>query len=254
MYNATNMQQPPATIAASKSDFQQKRYNYTGLLIGALLWLLAVALMIMLSLFAHANPRPLPFELATTRNLQHIAFPWIVQATLRWFTAINDPGPDVIIVPLVVLLLALFRKFLEAIFLALSAGIGNGIDALIGDYVGRPRPTPNLVHVDSILKFNSFPSGHSCHMMVFYGFLLYLSLRRPVREWKYRWVLIPLQIYALITILIVGFARIWEGEHWITDVLGGYLNGAIWMVFFIFLYKWSWDRLRERKERKAQLV
>lgn len=253
MYDAANIQQTPAMIGAGKNDSQQKRYHVVGLVIGVMLWLLAIVVMIMLSLFAHANPHPTAFELTTSRNLQHVAFPWIAQATMRWFTAINDPGPDVIIVPVVVLLLALFRKFLEAIFLALSAGIGNGIDTLIGDYVGRPRPTPNLVHVDSVLKFNSFPSGHSCHMMVFYGFLLYLSLRKPVREWKYRWVLIPLQVYAVITTLIVGFARIWEGEHWITDVVGGYLDGAIWMVLFIFLYKWTWDRVRERKERKSLL-
>lgn len=253
MYDATHVQQAPVT-GTNKNNFSQKHYNYAALIIGAILWLLAVIAMIMLSLFAHSHRLPTPFELTTSRDIQHIAFPPFVQATMRWFTAVNDPGPDVFIVPAMVLILALCRKFLEAGFLALSAGIGNGIDALIGDYVQRPRPTPNLIHVDSMLKFNSFPSGHSCHMMVFYGFLLYLSLRKPVRQWKYRWALLPLQIFAVVTILIMGFARIWEGEHWVTDVLGGYLDGAIWMVFFIFLYSWTWHKLRDRRERKAQMA
>ena len=252
MYDTTQIQQTPVVTGARKQHFQHKRSHSVGLIIGILLWLLAVVAMILLSLFAHSHRYPTPFELTTSRNIQHIAFPWFAQATMRWFTAINDPGPDVIIVPAVVLLLALFRKFLEAAFLALSAGIGNGVDALIGDYVGRPRPTPNVIHVDSLLKFNSFPSGHSCHMMVFYGFLLYLSLRKPVRQWKYHWLLLPLQLYAVVTILIVGFARVWEGEHWITDVLGGYLDGAIWMTLFIFLYSLTWHALQERRERKAQ--
>jgi membrane-associated phospholipid phosphatase len=88
-------------------------------------------------------------------------------------------------------------------------------------------------------------------MMVFYGFLLYLSLTKPVRQWRYRWALLPLQIFAVINILIMGFARLWEGEHWLIDILGGYLDGAIWMVLFIFLYNWTTDRMRERRLRKA---
>lgn len=62
-------------------------------------------------------------------------------------------------------------------------------------------------------------------MMVFYGFLLYLSLTKPVRQWKYHLALLPLQIFAVITILIMGFARVWEGEHWVTDVRCGWLPG-----------------------------
>ena len=73
-----------------------------------------------------------------------------------------------------------------------------------------------------------------------------------MRQWKYRWWLLPLQLYALVTILIVGFARIWEGEHWITDVVGGYLDGIIWMVLFIFLYNLATRKLREHRARKAQ--
>jgi undecaprenyl-diphosphatase len=237
-----------------QSTHQQKHFHSGGLVVGAVLWLLAVALMIALSLFAHTHPQPVPFELTTTRDVQSVSFLWIAQATMRWFTAINDPLPDAFIVPIVVFILALFRKFIAAIFLALSTGVGNGIDSLIGDYVHRPRPSPQLIHVDSLLKFNSFPSGHSCHMMVFYGFLLYLSLTKPVRQWKYSLALLPLQIFAVITILIVGFARVWEGEHWVTDVVGGYLDGAIWMVFFIFLYNWTTDRLRERRTRRAMQV
>ncbi len=227
MYNTKNVQRTQEVDVGIEGTNQKKHSSNVGLIVGGVLWLFAVALMIALSLFAHTHPQPVPFELTTSRDLQSLPFPWIAQATMRWFTAINDPLPDVFIVPLVVFILALFRKFTAAIFVALSAGIGNGIDALIGDYVHRPRPNPKLIHVDSLLKFNTFPSGHSCHMMVFYGFLLYLSLTKPVRQWKYHLALLPLQIFAVITILIMGFARVWEGEHWVTDVVGGYLDGPL---------------------------
>lgn len=252
MHQTEHIEKRPSGNDNTEINEQKRSHHYTKLVIGGILWLLAVALMITLSLFAHAHPQPIPFELTASRDVQALSFPPVVQAIMRWFTAINDPIPDVIMVIITVAILAVIRKFKEAIFLALSAGIGDAIDALIGDVVRRPRPSPHLIHVDSLLKFNSFPSGHSCHMMVFYGFLLFLSLRKPVRQWKYHWALLPLQIYALITILIMGFARIWEGEHWITDVAGGYLDGLIWMVFFIALYNWTTEKLQERREREAE--
>lgn len=205
-------------------------------LVGALLWLLAVIGMIMLSLFARAHHRPLPYELMTSRAIQaSITAPWM-GAIFRFLTLINDPLLDVFTVIAVIIIFIMFRWFRQGIFFALSVIVGDGIDALIGDVVGRPRPTPNLVHVDSRLIFNSFPSGHSCYMMVFYGFLLFLTLTQSVRKWRYHWLIIIFQAWALINILLVGFARLWEGEHWLIDVLGGYLDGAIWMSLFIYLY------------------
>ena len=233
-------------------DNSQKRSHYIRLIIGGILWVIAIVLMVMLSLFAHSHIQPVPFELTVSKDVQAIPIPPVIQAIMRWFTAINDPIPDTVMVIITVAILTIIRKFKAAIFLALSAGIGDAADAVVGDLVQRPRPSPHLIHVDSLLKFNSFPSGHSCHMMVFYGFLLFLSFTKPVRQWKYHWALLPLQIYAVITILIMGFARIWEGEHWITDVAGGYLDGFIWMMLFIFLYSWTTQKLNERRARKDE--
>ena len=252
MHQAKNIEKLQSENFNNENNPPQKNHHYTKLIIGGILWLLAVVGMVMLSVFAHTHLQPTPFELTASRDVQALSFPPAVQAVMRWFTAINDPIPDVITVIITIAILALLRKFKAAIFLALSAGIGNAVDALIGDVVKRPRPSSHLIHVDSLLKFNSFPSGHSCHMMVFYGFLLFLSLTKPVRQWKYHWALLPLQIYAVITILIMGFARLWEGEHWITDIAGGYLDGIIWMVFFIALYNWTTEKLRERRERKME--
>jgi membrane-associated phospholipid phosphatase len=251
MYQANHREKLDGENYTTANGIQKQPYHYTKLIIGSVLWLLAVVFMVLLSLFAHTHPQPVPFELTVSRDIKAIPFPSFVQAIMRWFTAINDPIPDVITVCIVAVILAIIRKFKAAIFLLLSAGIGNAVDALIGDVVGRPRPSVHLLHVDSLLKFNSFPSGHSCHMMVFYGFLLYLSLTKPVRQWNYRWALLPLQAYAVVTILIMGLARLWEGEHWITDVVGGYLDGLIWMVLFIALYNWTTVKLREKRERKV---
>ena len=134
--------------------------------------------------------------------------------------------------------------------LLLTIGVGNTINILIGDYVQRPRPSPNLIHVYTPLKFNSFPSGHTEHDVVFYGFLLYLSFTKEVREWRYHRFLIPLQVFALVAILGIGYSRVLEGEHWVSDVLGGYLSGTLWLFLFIFLYRAFTNYLAQRRSRK----
>ena len=240
----------PAHLSQGIDRISHKRRRRV---MGSILWLLAVIALVALAFFAHTHRQPTPFELGLSRDVQSIGFPPWVKATFRFLTFINDPTPDEIEVPIVLLVFLLFRWFRQALFLALSVTVGNGVDALIGDVVGRPRPTPNLIHVDQKLIFNSFPSGHSCHMMVFYGFLLYLTFTQPVRQSRYRWLVIPFQIWAVISILVVGFARIWEGEHWITDVLGGYLDGVIWLALFIFLYSLTMERVHERRAEKLAL-
>jgi len=226
----------------------QKRRSW--LFVGIFLWLLAVAAMVALSLLVHAHRQPFPFELSISKTIQAaITAPWIA-VVFRFLTGISNPVPDVVTVIVVLAVFAILRWWRQGIFLALAVVVGNGVDALIGDLVLRPRPPANLIHVDSKLIFNSFPSGHSCHMMVFYGFLFFLTLTPPVRTWRYRWLVLPLQLWFLLNIGVVGFARLWEGEHWTLDIIGGYLDGAIWMVLFIFLYLLATKKMQQRRERK----
>jgi membrane-associated phospholipid phosphatase len=38
--------------------------------------------------------------------------------------------------------------------------------------------------------------------------------------------------------MVIGYSRILEGDHWLTDVLGGYWEGCLHLFLFIFLYHW----------------
>lgn len=97
------------------------------------------------------------------------------------------------------------------------------------------------------------PKEHAVSTQEWYTssvFIVYLSFTEPMREWRYRWVLIPLQIFAVLNILLMGYSRIYEGEHWLSDTLGGYISGALWLALFICLYQLTTNKLEERRARR----
>ena len=219
------------------------------------LWVIGFILLVVAGIIVHSHPGPWPFDLQTTITLQNLQlWPW-VSTPIVWASIVDNVLPSIIsflvwFVGLSLIGVMVWRRggspipwFVIAIFNSLGAGVMNGLDGLIGLVVSRPRPGPSLVHVYMPVAVHSFPSGHVENDVVFFGFLLYLSLTKPVSQWRYRWVLIPLQIYAVLNILLIGFSRVMEGSHWLTDVLGGYLSGALFLVLLIFVYHWALDKL-----------
>lgn len=237
-----------ANIAGEENRHNARKRH----ILQAILWVSGLIILIIASYLTHQHRGPWPGELEFSRTVQGIHYlPWVL-SSLMFFSSLNDIPPSIAAVVIMVVGLALFRWFRQAIFLALTVGAGNGINALIGDLVVRPRPSSKLIHVDTPLMFNSFPSGHTEHDVVFYGFLLFLSFTKPVRTWRYRWLLVPFQIFAALAILAIGYSRILEGEHWLSDVLAGYLSGILWLSLFIFLYHRTTRWLAQRHARQQQ--
>jgi membrane-associated phospholipid phosphatase len=237
------------TKSMSDAERRQRRIRRS---IGITLWVLGLIILAVASVLTHNHPGPWPGEVALSRTIQNLHYlPWL-PPLLDFIGVFNNPTPTGIAIGILFTGMILLGWYREGIFFLLTVGIGNGLDALIGDYVRRPRPSPHLIRVDVPLMYNSFPSGHCCHMMVYYGFLLYLSFTRPVREWRYRWLLIPLQIFALLNILLMGLSRLYEGEHWLSDVLAGYLSGALWLTLFIFLYQLTSSLLEKRRTNRSR--
>lgn len=81
----------------------------------------------------------------------------------------------------------------------------------------------------------SFPSGHSATAMTLYGLLGYWLVRGR-RRIRSRWLV---GVSALGLILLVGFSRIYLGVHFLSDVLGGYLLGACWLIVGIAVTEWQ---------------
>lgn len=81
----------------------------------------------------------------------------------------------------------------------------------------------------------SFPSAHAAFAFVFFGFLAYAAIRN-LSSWQTK----TNAIFAgILIIFFIGLSRLYLGVHYLSDVLGGYLAGAIWLIVGIALAEWS---------------
>lgn len=108
-------------------------------------------------------------------------------------------------------------------------GVGGGqlLNLLLKALVGRHRPvwsSPLLLLTDP-----AFPSGHAMASTLFYGLLAYLIARRS-HSWR---IGVTATTTAVILILLIGFSRIYLGVHFLSDVLGGYAAGVVWLTLTI---------------------
>ncbi|MFD3658789.1 phosphatase PAP2 family protein [Streptomyces sp. 24-1644] len=122
---------------------------------------------------------------------------------------------------------------------ALSTLVQQGLKAALGRK--RPQwPDP----VDSA-HYAAFPSGHVMTMVVTCALLLWLLRLHGAAALWWRTALAA----AVVSVLGVGFTRIYLGVHWMTDVVGGILLGAAAAAFAIVGY--TAFRARQEHRRAA---
>lgn len=108
--------------------------------------------------------------------------------------------------------------------------------AISKDIFHRPRPELAIY----IEKSFSFPSGHATIAVAFYGFFTYILIR-AFPKWKTK---VNIFFVSLSIILLIGFSRLYLGVHYVSDVWGGYLVGALWLIIGISISEWidSWRK------------
>jgi undecaprenyl-diphosphatase len=126
--------------------------------------------------------------------------------------------------------------------------ISSLLDNVIKLAISRQRPPADLVHILNPTTGYSFPSGHAV-FFTWMSFMLAFSLAPRVNP-RLRPVL---WIFAGVVILLTCIARVWDGVHWPSDVIGGVLLGLGWSAFVLWLPErwlpspsWKWFRGRAR--------
>lgn len=119
--------------------------------------------------------------------------------------------------------------YLFALWLVL---MGAGLSVRYGKLIfHRVRPLDVAYYQEENF---SFPSGHSTTAMALYGLLTYFLMRNS-KSARQR---ITVFLMGVIIVLLVGFSRIYLGVHFLSDVLGGFILGATWMIMGITSIEW----------------
>jgi undecaprenyl-diphosphatase len=147
-------------------------------------------------------------------------------------------------------IVAMFIVERRAGWLMLIGSISSLLDNIIKLLVERPRPSVDVVHILTPASGFSYPSGHAV-FFTWLSFMLAVSLAPRIKPF-YR---PALWLGAVIVIVLTCVARVWAGDHWPSDVVGGVLLGAGWSAFVLWLperwlpsptFRWFSGRFRRR--------
>ncbi|MFC4145187.1 phosphatase PAP2 family protein [Micromonospora mangrovi] len=162
-------------------------------------------------------------------------------ALVTVLTAITDLGGRPVLIWLVtiaVLGLLIRRQSRLAVYLIITGVGGLILDPSLKALVGRLRPVVDvpITHAPG----NSFPSGHALGSFVAYGALLLVFLPAMAPRWRR-----PAIAIVAVLVFLIGLTRIALGVHFVSDVLGGWLLGAVWLGVTAYAFR-LWRRERGR--------
>lgn len=204
--------------------------------------LLTITFFVLTGLILQSNLQPTPWDQGITHEMQEfpympvgillIAVSWLGFAPVNWLIGIA-----------VVAFMALRRWYTVAVFTGLAA-LGGLTAEIVKNFVARPRPTPDLARITTVLNSFSFPSGHVTSYVAFYGFLFYLAYTVMHRRSPLR---LPLLLFFGLLILLVGPSRVYMGQHWASDTLAGYALGFAYLLALVQLYR-TWTAKRVTRD------
>lgn len=148
------------------------------------------------------------------------------------FVGVSYLGAQVLVALLIAVAIVLIvrRDWRHVAVLAVTCGGGAVLNNVLKIVFHRARPTYAVeFHADSW----SFPSGHAMDSLIVYGLFAYwLGARQP----EYR-----LFIYAAAAALIgaIGYARLYLGVHYLSDVVAGYSAGFVWLSVCVTGYQFA---------------
>ncbi|MEU2870622.1 phosphatase PAP2 family protein [Streptomyces olivoreticuli] len=129
------------------------------------------------------------------------------------------------------------REWLLVAWVAGTSALGTAMQQLLKAAVDRDRPRwPDPV---AVAGYQAFPSGHALTATVTCGLVVWLLWLRRVRPAGIRTAL----VVGAVSVVGVGFTRLYLGVHWLSDVVGGWLLGAA----LVAGSAWAYDAVAVRR-------
>ena len=146
----------------------------------------------------------------------------------RLMAALASLGDREVLVPacaLALLWLLWRRRWMAAAHWLAALGFGFALTALLGAAIHMPAPP------GATAAFG-FPSIAVTMATIAFGFFAILIARElPGRQrvWPY--------LLAAVVVATLGFARLYLGMHWLSDIAGGALLGIAWLLLLGLAYR-----------------
>jgi undecaprenyl-diphosphatase len=180
---------------------------------------------------------------AAIRTAVHDHATPLLTSIMQGFSFLGSVGWVVSFGAIVVIACFYFNRRRMAGFLAIAMVGASTLDSVLKLAFHRLRP---VAYYGVSPGSYSFPSGHALGSLCFYGILAaVLSDRVTSRRQKFFVWLI-----AALLVASIGFSRIYLGVHYPSDVIAGYLAGAVWVTAVTIVD----EILLDRHEKKINLT
>lgn len=198
-----------------------------------------------LAILSRYNPY-FPFDLFITKTFQLLNNP-IFLKFMEFISYWGFEPAQIIIIIFSIIALFLLQLRLESILMIINTVGIYVLGSFLKLLVQRQRPPSDLVRVVTVLHDYGFPSGHVLTYTAFFGFLAFLVFDLGQKSHTRSFIL----AIFLSLIFFIGPSRVYLGEHWTSDVVGGYLLGSLWLIFIIRLYRQARENRIDAKTHKS---
>jgi undecaprenyl-diphosphatase len=180
---------------------------------------------------------------ATIRTAVHNHATPLLTTVMQGFSFLGSVGWVASFGALVIAACFYFKRPRIAGFLAIAMVGASTLDSVLKLAFHRLRP---VAYYGISPRSYSFPSGHALGSLCFYGILAaVLSDRMTSRKQKFF-----IWLIAALLVASIGFSRIYLGVHYPSDVIAGYLAGAVWVTAVTIVD----EILLDRREKKINLT
>ncbi|HKJ26078.1 MAG TPA: phosphatase PAP2 family protein [Anaerolineales bacterium] len=148
--------------------------------------------------------------------------PWLTPV-MRFFTFLGNEEFYLFVMPVIAWVIDYDLGVRVGVMLLLTSNLNEMLKLSFR----MPRPywvNPEIGNVASPAGGYGFPSGHAQNSAAIFGIM--------AATLKKKWF----TVVVIFTVFMIGLSRIYLGEHFLADVLGGWLVGGLILWIFLKLY------------------